>query len=95
MRSCADERRSAPVSNQSSSTRPGGGDGKHAAFGGTYWLLIDNSPAESQGGLGQVKWRWYANCQGIWFAGVAGSRCPAGPNQNHISSNSGKYILLT
>ena len=67
-----------------------GGD-KHKALGGTYWVLIDNSVAGN--GLGQVGWRWCANCQGLWFAAVSGSRCPAGSNKAHIHSGSGKYIL--
>ena len=77
--------------NQASSKCPASSSGKHAASGGTYWVLINNSV--NGNGLGQVGWRWCANCQGLWFAAVSGSHCPAGPNKAHIKSGSGKYIL--
>src|SRR5262245_17262615 len=70
MRSCPDERRSAPVS--------------------LCWRDIGHSFAFVHRII--VTPEYHRVHHSI---GVVGSRCPAGPNQNHISSIIGKDILLT
>lgn len=40
----------------------------------------------------QRNWRWCSKCQGLWFGGNAGSKCPAGGA--HIKTGSGNYSLV-
>ena len=42
--------------------------------------------------LGQKNWRWCHKCQGLFFAGNAGSHCPAGGA--HDKTGSGNYDLV-
>ena len=40
----------------------------------------------------QRNWRWCSKCQGLWFGGNAGSKCPAGGA--HTKVGSGNYSLV-
>ena len=40
----------------------------------------------------QRNWRWCSKCQGLWFGGKAGSKCPAGGA--HTKVGSGNYSLV-
>lgn len=40
----------------------------------------------------QRNWRWCNKCQGLWFGGNAGSKCPAGGA--HTKVGSGNYSLV-
>jgi hypothetical protein len=50
---------------------PAGGTHSHA--GSANYLLVLNSNVP-----GQADWRWCSKCQGLFFAGSPGSKCPAG-----------------
>jgi hypothetical protein len=46
----------------------------------------------SPGDPGQPNWRWCSKCQGLFYAGLSGSVCPAG-GSGHSSVASGNYSL--
>jgi hypothetical protein len=62
---------------------------------GDYLLLVDPAPvvvAPDWWTNGQTDWRWCGKCQGLFFAGNPGSRCPAG--SAHSAAGSARYTLL-
>jgi hypothetical protein len=72
---------------------PGNPSGHVSLGSGNYFLLLRNGAQEEVGGLGQVGWRWCAKCQGLWFTGLPGSKCPADGGA-HTAANSGSYIVM-
>jgi hypothetical protein len=42
--------------------------------------------------MGQQNWRWCKKCQGLYFAGNPGSKCPA--SGGHVKTGSGNYKLI-
>ncbi len=42
--------------------------------------------------VGQDNWRWCSKCQGLFFAGNPGSKCPAGGS--HTKTGSGNYDIV-
>ena len=40
----------------------------------------------------QRGWRWCSKCQGLWFGGNPGSKCPGGGV--HSKTGSGNYSLV-
>ncbi len=65
--------------------------GAHDGGGSGKYSLLHNSPGPA-GRTWQEGWRWCRKCQGLFFSGNAGSRCPAGGA--HSESGSGKYSLF-
>ena len=77
----------------SGSRCPADGAAHSSPNSGNYYLLISNGTQGQVGGLGQVDWRWCSKCQGLWFSGLAGSKCPT-DGLGHSSNSSSKYVLM-
>jgi hypothetical protein len=67
----------------------GVGEAHDGTGSSNYVLVYDYTPPNAPG---QADWRWCHKCQGLFFAGNPGSRCPAG--EAHDKTGSGNITLV-
>lgn len=68
--------------------------GAHTKVGSGNYTLAQQSSA-GPAGAGQANWRWCNKCQGLWFAGNSGSKCPAGSAHSQVGSGNYRLVSVT